>query len=158
MVSLSVRGPFHGATGHDRHVREFVRQFHKHGLAIELIDIPSWSPARLPPELLDPFFDTLNAPCDSQTVLHFCMPHQAARVPGKLNANFTMFEATRVPARWIAENRKHDLVIVPAESSREAWIASGWPAHRISLCPLGINPALFDGSPAPMALSVENGA
>lgn len=108
-------------------------------------------------DLRDPWFDTLGAPCDSRTVLHFCMPHQVARIPGKINVNFTMFEATRVPASWIIENRRHELVIVPTESSRLAWIESGFPEHRLRLCPLGINPEIFNGEGDPRALRLGSG-
>jgi len=104
----------------------------------------------------DPWFDSLNRPCGAQIALHFCMPNQVAQQPDKINVNFTMFEATRVPPNWIRENRKHHLLIVPAESSRRAWIDSGMPPHRIRLCPLGVNPLLFSGSAIPLTLRTEN--
>ena len=76
-------------------------------------------------------------------VLQFCMPHQVIEWQDKPTINFTMFEATRAPANWIARSKNHDLVILPTESSRQAWIAGGMPPDRIRLCPLGIDPVLY---------------
>lgn len=150
--ALTVRGPFLGVTGHDHHVREFVREFREQGLAIELLDIPNWSSARLPAEMREPWFETLQQDCGAKSVLHFCMPHQVIRYPGKVNANYTMFEATRVPEAWVEANKKHDVLILPTESSRRAWMDSGMPEHRIRLCPLGVNPSIFTGQAAPLDL------
>lgn len=36
------------------------------------------------------------------------MPHQVEVARGLLNVNFTMFEATRVPKKWVKLNRRHD--------------------------------------------------
>ena len=45
---LIVRGPFRGPSGYDHHVREFVRELHNQGLAIQLVDLPSWPSAHRP--------------------------------------------------------------------------------------------------------------
>jgi glycosyltransferase involved in cell wall biosynthesis len=153
---LRVRGPFRGPSGYDHHVREFVRALVDEGVAVELVDLPEWGPARLPDEARDPFFESLNRPVGARTTLHFTMPHQAVPAPGMLNVNYTMFEAIRVPARWVECNRHHDLVIVPTESSRRAWVDSGFPEDRIRLCPLGINPDRFDGAAEPLPLSLAD--
>ena len=158
LQALTVYGPFRGPSGYDHHVREFVRELHRQGVQIELKNLPFWSPGKLPAQARDAWFDTLNKPCGSRTALHFCMPHQVKRVRGKSNVNFTMFEATRISQTWVAANRNHDLVIVPTESSRRAWVDSGMPAHRIQLCPLGIDPAAFDGKAGPLPLWSEEGA
>src|SRR5262245_24880408 len=104
MLALSVRGPYKGASGHDHHVREFVRHLAARGVAVRLVDVPQWSPVKLAPDQRDPWFDTLGAPVEARTVLHFCMPHQVRSTPGLLNVNYTMFEATRIPASWVACN------------------------------------------------------
>jgi len=57
-----------------------------------------------------------------------------------------------VPRAWIRQNRRDDLVIVPAESSRCASVASGMPAQKLRLCPLGIDPRLFAGEARPIPL------
>jgi len=112
----------------------------------------------MPPSAQDPFFASLERPLDdARTVLQFCPPLGALRYSGVLNVNYTMFEATRVLPAWVEENRRHDLVIVPAESSRRAWIQSGVPAHRIRICPLGVDPAAFSSAVPPLPVPAADG-
>jgi glycosyltransferase involved in cell wall biosynthesis len=158
MPALTVCGPFRGVTGYDHHVREFVHELARQGVSVRLLDLPQWSPRKLPPALRDPWFETLRKPTGATTVLHFCMPHQVQPHAGRRNVNYTMFEATRAPAAWVARNLEHDLVIVPTESSRAAWITSGMPEERIRLCPLGVNPQIFNGAAEPLPLRLANGA
>ena len=128
-------------------MREFVRELTHQGVSVWLIDMPLWSPRKLPFNLRDPWFETLNQPTGANTTLHFCMPHQVRPVPGLRNVNYTMFEATPAPAPWVEKNLEHDLVIVPTESSRAAWIAGGMPAERIpALPPQCANPRLLRAS------------
>ena len=63
-----------------------------------------------------------------------------------------MFE-DGAPAEWISRSKNHDLVILPTESSRQAWIAGGMPPDRIRLCPLGIDPVLFGAAIPPRELA-----
>jgi glycosyltransferase involved in cell wall biosynthesis len=157
--ALTIRGPFRGPTGYDQTVRGIARALHQQGIQLELRDIPGWGPARLPPEAQDPLFTTLERPQDgARTVLHFSLPHTAERCPGQLNVNFSMFETTRVPRAWVRANRQHDLLIVPTESSRAAWLAAGMPAHRIRICPLGTDPDVFSGAAPPLTLKMEDGS
>ncbi len=152
LTRLRVRGPFRGPSGYDHHVREFVRALHSRGIELELIDLPEWGPVDLPEELRDRWFEELRAPVDAPVMLHFAMPHQVDVDPGRANVIYSMFEGTRVHTLWIGHSLKHDLVIVPTESSREAWVRSGMPADRIAICPLGVNPTAFDGSAEPLPL------
>ena len=121
-AALVVRGPYRGAGGHDHHVREFVRHLARRGIRQQLVDVPEWGSAALPPECRDPWFDTLGRPVRARATLHFCMPHQVRPARGRLNVNYTMFEADRIPEGWVRHNLTHDLVIVPTASSRDAWI------------------------------------
>jgi len=155
--TLVVRGPFRGHTGHDHHVREFVRSLAGLGVGIQLVDVPDWSPSRLPEPLADPWFETLAAPVASANTVHFCMPPQVTPGPGRLDVNYTMFEATRVPATWVAHGRRHALVVVPTESSREAWLRSGFPERCLRVCPLGVDPARFRPGVAPLDLVDRRG-
>ena len=158
MRSLAIRGPFRGPTGYDQCVRGFARELHGQGVALEMRDMPEWSPAKLPAAAQDPLFSSLERPVDGiRTALQFCTPLQALPYAGKIDVNFTMFEASRVPAAWIAESRRRDLLIVPTESSRSAWLQSGMPAHRIRICPLGVAPALFSGTAEPLPLRISDG-
>ena len=156
-AALTVRGPYKGAGGHDHHVREFVRHLARRGIGQQLVDVPEWGSAALPPECRDPWFDTLQAPVEAHAVLHFCMPHQVRPVRGQLDVNYTMFEADRIPESWVRRSMSHDLVIVPTASSRDAWTASGFPAARIRLCPLGVDVERFHPEVEPLSLSDRQG-
>lgn len=119
--------------------------------------MPEWGPTRLPDAARDPWFDTLRDPVTATAALHFCMPHQVVPLAGALNLNYSMFEATRIPRSWVAHNLRHDLVVVPTESSRRAWIATGFPDDRITLCPLGVDPTRFRPDAEPLALTNPRG-
>jgi glycosyltransferase involved in cell wall biosynthesis len=140
---LTIRGSFRGYSGHDRTVRSFVRELDALGVAIELVDNPAWAPHKLPPELRDPWFEQFNRPVNARAALQFCMPHQTQAMPSRFTINFTMFEASRVPADWIAHNLRQGQVFVPTASSKSAWVKSGMPEDRIALCPLGVDSTLF---------------
>jgi glycosyltransferase involved in cell wall biosynthesis len=154
---LVVHGPFRGPTGHDHHVRELVRSLAHRGVRLQLVDLPEWSAARLPDHLADPWFDTLLAPLEAPTVLHFCMPPQATVTDARVHVNYTMFEATRVPDSWVAQGHHHAAVIVPTGSSLAAWRASGFPEGRLRLCPLGVDVDRFHPGVKPLDLVDRRG-
>ena len=154
---LLVRGPFRGPTGHDHHVREFVRELNRQGVAVQLVDGPEWGPARLAPEQQDPWFDSLDRDVVATVALHFTMPHQVIPYAGLVNVNYTMFEATRVHPSWIGHSSRHDLVIVPTESSRRAWLDSGLDPGKIRVSPLGIDPERFGGTVVPRPIKTADG-
>ena len=157
IASLRVRGPFRGPSGYDHHVREFVREMVRQGVAVQLLDLPEWGPVRLPAGLRDPWFEGLSRQVDARITLHFAMPHQVAPDGRALDVDYSMFEATRVPDLWVAHNRRHALVIVPTASSRGAWLAAGFPEERLRVCPLGVNVGLFAGPNEPLVLHGEAG-
>jgi glycosyltransferase involved in cell wall biosynthesis len=136
--SLRVRGPFRGGTGYDYLTRSFVRAFVDLGVDVQLEEFREWSPP-LPPHLQDPFFDQLAAPVTADVDLQFVMPHQVvAKTPGVLTANYTMFEATRIPAPWVAHAGRCTVTIVPSRSSVEAWTSAGVPLERVRRSPIGV--------------------
>ena len=149
MNALTIRGSYRGVSGHDHHVREFVRQLHRKGVRINLPDIPYWHPLRLSEDQHEPWFTPLNEPVRSNVALHVSMPSQVKGLRGMANVNFTMFEATRIPKQWLKHSLRHDLVIVPTQSSYAAWVASGFPPERIRICPLGVDSELFPPGAVP---------
>ncbi len=157
LTSLRVHGPFHGPSGYDHHVREFTRELVRQGVAVQLIDLPSWSSVKLPPPMRDSWFDELQRPLDAEMTLHFCMPHQVENDRQTLNVNYTMFEATRVPDAWIERNLRHDLVVVPTESSRQAWLTTGMPEERLRVSPLGIDPDIYGKPAEPLVFRTQAG-
>jgi glycosyltransferase involved in cell wall biosynthesis len=154
-LALEILGPYRGASGHDRHTRALVKEMWRMGVEMRLHQLHGWSPD-LPPELRDPFFDRFSQPVEGGAVLHFAMPIQTAPWPGKPNLNYTMFEADRIPASWAAA-RGHDCVIVPCESSRQAWINTGVPAHELRICPLGVDADYFATPSDPLPLMTASG-
>ena len=155
--SLAVRGSFRGASGHDHHTREFVRQLARQGVRIQLTDIPEWHPVKLPSGARDPWFEQLVSPAEAASVLQFCMPHQVVSSGDHLTVNYTMFEASKVPADWVARGRGHDLVIVPTLSSLDAWLASGYPRAKLRTCPLGVDVDRFHPASEPLQLPAPGG-
>jgi glycosyltransferase involved in cell wall biosynthesis len=155
--SLRVRGPFRGPSGYDHHVREITREFVRRGIRVQLIDITDWTAVRIPERDRDPLFESLQAPVDAPITLHFSMPHQVTSDDDSLHVNYTTFEATRIPRHWVEHNLRHALVIVPTESSRAAWLASGVPDERIRVCPEGVDPAVFGRKMAALRLATETG-
>lgn len=153
LKQLKVRGPYQGPTGYDHAVREFIRGLARQGVEIELAGLAEWGPD-LPPEQQDPWFDLLRRPLRADKMLHFCMPHQVRAEPGMPNVLHTMFEADRIPAFWADFSQQQDLIILPTESSKQAWVAGGIPETKIRLCPFGIDPALFATRRAPLELGV----
>jgi glycosyltransferase involved in cell wall biosynthesis len=156
-AALTLRGPFRGYSGHDRTIRHFARQLVAAGVEVGLVDLPGWTPHKLAAAQRDPWFDALARPVAAVTTVHFCMPHQVRPVPGQLDVNYTMFEADRVSADWVARGRRHDLLVLPTESSRQAWLASGFAEARIRLCPLGVDSDAFRPGLEPLALPDQRG-
>ena len=152
-----MHGPFHGPSGYDHHVREFTRELVRQNIRVELVDCTDWGATRLPSNMIDPWFDSLVRRGDAQAALYFTLPVQVILDRTIPTINYTMFEATRVPDEWIEHNLRHDLVIVPTESSRAAWSASGFPEERIRVSPLGVNPQLFGQPVVPFSFRTQSG-
>jgi glycosyltransferase involved in cell wall biosynthesis len=156
-IGLRVRGPFTGPTGYDHHVREFVRALTQLGAGVQLVDMPEWGPVRLPYHLRDPWFETLDAPVESRTTVHFSFPTQVEPESGRLDVNFTMFEATRIPSPWAEAHTAADLIVLPTHHSLRAWADSGVPESKLRLCPLGVRTDLYRPDVRPLPLADEAG-
>ena len=137
-----VRGPFRDTSGYSLMVRRFLLGLRDRGLALQIAGT-LWGP-ELEAGTRDPWFDHLGAPVDARVALHFELPDWLLPIPGLVNVNLSMTEFDRVPPAWVERARWHDLLVLPTESSRDAWIAAGMPADRIRLCPLGCDPPEAD--------------
>jgi glycosyltransferase involved in cell wall biosynthesis len=155
--SLKITGSYKGTTGHDHHTRSIVRELDRAGIKIQLNDFPEWSPAKLPLELRDAWFEQFQTPVETGTHLFFCMPHQVQPDDGSRIVNYTMFEADRIPELWVTHSKPHDLIIVPVNSCREAWMSSGVPKEKLVVCPLGVDSKLFDPKASPRDVATTNG-
>lgn len=152
LQAVKIRGPYQGPTGYDHHVREFTRALAATGISLQLVGMPHWSERRLPPEMRNPWFDSLQQPVDASVYLQFCMPHQVQADGSMAVANFTMFEASVLPAFWLSAARKSRITIVPDAFSERVWLTSGMDPVRLRVCPLGVDDHLFTAPAEPLVV------
>jgi glycosyltransferase involved in cell wall biosynthesis len=155
--ALVISGHYRRPSGYGGHIREIVRALGNVGIRVQLVDLPTGSVGALPQEKYDPWFDTLNRPVRSDSILHICLPHQAKIVEGMLNVNSTTFETTRIPETWAELSLRHDLIVLPTDSSKQAWIASGIPEEHLRLCPCGVDSGRFRPGVEPLKLGLRRG-
>jgi glycosyltransferase involved in cell wall biosynthesis len=143
--SLVVCG-YSNNTGYGRHVTEIVRALRKLGIGVKLIRPPDGGAV-----------GALDLPVDSSVILHVSMPHAMRIADRTLSVNWTTFEATRIPEYWVKPSLSHDLIILPTDSAKQAWIASGIPEEHLALCPLGVDSARFHPGVKPLKLGNHRG-
>lgn len=150
---LVVRAPFSVLSGYGDFAQHFVRSLMERGRTLRLVGLTgeeSWRPAFDDP-VLDAAAGRLANPVRPRLVLSVLTPLLVEPVPGLPTVNYTMFEGPRIPAGWAERSRAHDLVLVPTDSSRLAWIAAGHPEDRIGVCPPGIAANPLDRAAEPLA-------
>ena len=155
--SLVIRGPSGSISGFDRHVRDLARAFTELGVEVGLVDVPECRFMALPERGRERLFKGAVPKAEARTALHICMPNQVRPLSGRLNVNLATFEATRIFPDWVRHGRAHDLVVVPTEFARRAWVASGVPAERIRVCPQGVDTRRFNPDVRPLSLGRERG-
>lgn len=156
-MSLRIRGPYLGQSGYDYHTREFTRALVARGIGVELEQLAEWGPSGLPYEMREPWFERLPRRAVVRGVVHFGFPTHVRSTPWAPDMNYTMFEATRIPAEWVRAHLASDLVVVPTEHSTRAWIDSGVPESKLRLCPLGVRTDLFRPGVPPLDLGDARG-
>jgi glycosyltransferase involved in cell wall biosynthesis len=155
--ALIISGHYRRPTGYGGHIREIARALDNVGIRVQLVDLPTGSVGALPQEKYDSWFDTLNRPVRSDAILHICLPHQAKIVEGMLNVNSTTFETTQIPETWAKHSLSHDLIVLPTDSSKQAWMASGIPEEHLRLCPRGVDSGRFHPGVEPLKLGLRRG-
>lgn len=156
-ASVRVRGPYLGQSGYDYHTREFTRALMGLGVGVDLRQLEQWGPSGLPYELREPWLERLPRPASVRATVHFAFPTHVAPTRWLPDVNYTMFEATRIPRAWVAAHERCDLIVVPTEHSRRAWIDSGVPESKLRLCPLGVRSDLFRPGVRPLELRDAQG-
>jgi hypothetical protein len=151
-TAIRVVGPFRGASGYDRVTQGFARGLLAAGAGLQLVPVPGWSPD-LPKHAADDVLAGHAEPADADVAVHFMMPDRCWPVPGMRNVNYTMFEATRIPPAWVDLAADHDLIILPSETCRRAWLDSGVPAAKLRVCGLGVDGAFFAAQAGPLGLA-----
>ncbi|WP_042446986.1 tetratricopeptide repeat protein [Azospirillum sp. B510] len=147
---IVVRGPFSVLSGYGDLAQRFVRQMAGQGAALRLLGLTgaeSWRP----PE------GNADAPIRPRAALSFLTPMLVEPIPGVPTVNYTMFEGTRIPKSWARANAAHDLVVVPTESSRQAWLETGHPDDRLRVCPPGIHVHPGDEADPPRSILAPTG-
>ncbi|PWC55052.1 hypothetical protein TSH7_30470 [Azospirillum sp. TSH7] len=156
---LLVRAPFSVLSGYGDFAQHFVRSLMECGTTLRLAGLTgaeSWRPAFADP-ILQAAARRLGDPVRARLALSMLTPLLVEPVPGLPTVNYTMFEGPRIPTAWAACSRTHEMVIVPTDSSRLAWIAAGHPEDRIRVCPPGIAPHPADAAARPLAVAGPRG-
>ncbi|MGE0133815.1 MAG: hypothetical protein AB7L91_06015 [Dehalococcoidia bacterium] len=156
-AGVRIRGPYHGQTGYDYHTREFTRALVGQGIEVALEQVGEWGPAGLPYELREPWFEHLRRPASLRANLHIAFPTQVRPALWTPDINYTMFELTRIPEQWVEAHSRADLIVLPTQHSRRAWIDSGVPEGKLRLCPLGVRTDLFRPGVPPFDLGNAGG-
>lgn len=128
---LVIRGAFANNSGYGYACRRFVQALRARGVPLQAIGVrgpESWTA------------ENLDRPVPARAVVNFLTPPAVERVPGLTTVTFSMFEGTRIPPAWRRQSDLSDLIIVPCESSRVAWVAAGYPEDRLRVCPQGVDP------------------
>ncbi len=156
---LVVRAPFSVLSGYGDFAQHFVRSLMECGQTLRLVGLvgeESWRPSFADP-ILQAAARRLGEPLRPRLALSVLTPPLVEPIPGVPTVNYTMFEGPRVPDAFAVCNRTHDMVIVPTESSRLAWIAAGHPEDRIRVCPPGIAPNPADAGALPLPIMGPRG-
>ncbi|WP_042688649.1 tetratricopeptide repeat protein [Azospirillum sp. B506] len=151
---LLVRAPFSVLSGYGDFAQHFVRSLMECGTTLRLAGLmgeENWRPAFTDP-ILQAAARRLGDPVRARLALTVLTPPLVEPLPGLPTVNYTMFEGPRIPDSWAACNRTHELVVVPTDSSRLAWIAAGHPEDRVRVCPPGIAPHPADAAAQPLPI------
>jgi len=157
---LVVYGTVRGRTGYDHHTRALVHQLLARGVRIRLYPLDSWMPeaSRLGEEDQDRRLLSLTRAVPTRATLQFCVPPRGRPIPGCLNILHSMYEAELLPEPWLRRSLGFDFVAVPTESSRRAWIGTGFPEERLLLSPLGVDAERFHPGAPPLDIRLPDGA
>jgi tetratricopeptide (TPR) repeat protein len=145
---LVVRGPFRDTSGYAWMVRRFVHGLTAQGVDIHLIDLGVDFVPTMAEGQRSALHEGLCRPVRARSLLTFSIPSVVEAVPPLRTVNFSMFEARTVSRQWARYSAALPHIIVPTESSRTAWVEAGFPAERLHLCPLGVDPAPEVGTTA----------
>lgn len=139
---ILVRGPLTPVSGYGHMTCRFLDHLLRQGMPLQAMGLfgpEAWPGAEMPVR--------------AKVGLHFLIPSAVEPIPGTRTMVFSMFEGTRIPPAWRRYSDRHDLVIVPCEASRQAWLAQGYPAERLRICPLGVDPVPASGPTTVLGLA-----
>lgn len=140
-MDLACFGPYRGISGYDFLTRGFLKEWHNQGHQIALSEFKEWSNCRANTDI-DPIIEQFEKNTQTlapSTFLNFCLIDQSKLNLFGKNACYTMFEADRIPKVWVDSSEKLDLLIVPSEFSRTAFINSGISDKKVFTCPVPLD-------------------
>lgn len=148
MKQIDIFGPHTGPTGYDQVVRGFVTNLAGMGVRVNLENYAQWSGFNY---FESPALKAMERPHGgAQVLMNFCLPPQAHYIPHEFNILYSMFEANKINEKWRQGAAVMDMVIVPCEASKQAFINGGVRQSAIHKVPLGIDTLAFDPNVAPM--------
>jgi Flp pilus assembly protein TadD/glycosyltransferase involved in cell wall biosynthesis len=145
--ALLLRGPAFGVSGYAHMTNRFVKTLNARGAAVHLLGLMGNEPWAAAPTTV----------ARGKLILSALIPPAAEPTPGLASVMFSMFEGTRIPQFWLPFSRRQDLIIVPTRSSFDAWAERGFPADRLRICPLGVDPEDADGAGPVLPLYAPDG-
>jgi glycosyltransferase involved in cell wall biosynthesis len=154
MKQVDVFGPYTGPTGYDQVVRGFITRLSKMGVNVNLENFTNWSGFNY---FENPELKAMERPHGgAQIMMNFCLPPQARYLPHEFNVLYSMFEADKINEQWREAAAAMDLVIVPCQSSYDAFRAGGVRTTALRKVPLGIDTNVFNDQIEPMQLIDAN--
>lgn len=145
--ALLLRGPAFGVSGYAHMTNRFVKAMNDRGAAVHLLGLMG----------NEPWAAAATTVARGDLILNAMIPPAVEPTPGLASVVFSMFEGTRIPQFWMPFSRRQDLIIVPTRSSFDAWAERGFPADRLRICPLGVDPEDADGEGPVLPLYAPDG-
>ena len=140
-MKVQIYGPIDGPTGYDEITRNLIFGFYLRGETVVIKPFVGWSSFTVSHQYKE-LFDKLQARQDNRPIdinINVCLPCQAQPVQHAVNILYSMFEADRIPQSWVDSANLMDVVVVPTEFCRKAWIRSGVALSKLRVVPIGLD-------------------
>lgn len=144
-MKLSVFAPVSGPTGYDEVSRLWILQMFVRGHQLEVERHMTWTNQVIRHRMsgiMDELCQAkLQGPPDFK--IHICLPDQFTGRADTINVNYTMFEASGIPAKWVQAARTSDYILLPTKFNHDVWVKSGVPASKLRVVPIGIDTSAY---------------
>ena len=152
--ALEIIGVVAGHAGFSHHTQETIRHLLVYGVEIG-VRATSGDAVATWPAWLQPYARPLP---EATMCLQICPPpfvNWDTRLPV---VTFTTFEGDRIHQAYVDVAMRSARTVVTTRQCKEAWVASGVPESLVGVVPLGVDSARFDGSAAPLELTLPDGS
>jgi len=158
-MRLALFGPVDGPTGYDEVTRSLINELYVRGHFVTLVRHTKWTADKIEhgfEEILDRC-EKAQYPIDTDFSINVCLPEQALLHQAAVNVAYTMFEADKIPNLWLEAIKNLDLILVPTEWNRDAFIDSGVDANKIMVARLGVHPQVYNPGVPPLGMVTDRG-